>query len=139
MSPYRVIPQHGCMPAVPLAFHPVSLFRSPQERNILCHKPLAPSSRHASCLSSTLESVLPGRQRQMVLAGVLANEALLGSRRDRQLRGAFGTLGTLHDLFAEMGIAQLTATAGKYLMHILNFHLAAGSRGSGHSASGRKP
>src|SRR6516225_5193461 len=32
-EPHRVIPQHGCMPAVPLLFHPVPLFRS-AERSI---------------------------------------------------------------------------------------------------------
>jgi hypothetical protein len=32
-EPHQVIPQHGCMSAVPLAFHPVWLFRS-GERSI---------------------------------------------------------------------------------------------------------
>ncbi len=112
-EPHRVIPQHGCMSAVPLPFHPVSLFRS-GERSIPFKAP-----------NSTFEHVFVASQGQLVLAALLANEALLGGLSDGELGGALGALRALHEFLTQLAITQRAAPL-QNLTHMLEFHLAAG-------------
>jgi hypothetical protein len=67
MSPHRVIPRRVARLRSPLPFHPVSLFRSSARAEQTLH-PVG---------ASTLKRLLLARQRQNILAELLADLALL--------------------------------------------------------------
>ena len=60
----------------------------------------------------------PALQRQAVLAVNLKNHAFAAGFADRQLGGAFGTLGSLHDLLAELVVASLSPQTGQRLSRV---------------------
>src|SRR5580700_10983591 len=62
-------------------------------------------------------------KRQTILPVGLHDGALPASLRNGQLRGAFGTLGLIHDLLAELVIPSLLAEVRQSLGHMLLFHL----------------
>src|SRR5580700_5729541 len=64
-------------------------------------------------------------KRQTILPVGLHDGALPASLRNGQLRGAFGTLGLIHDLLAELVIPSLLAEVRQSLGHLLLFHLFA--------------
>ena len=59
---------------------------------------------------------------QVVVAVTLHDPALLASLRDRQLRGAFGTLGEGHDLLAELVVACFSCESRQRLGDVRFFH-----------------
>ena len=69
----------------------------------------------------------------------LNNQPVTTGSADRQLRGAFGTLGLFHDLLAELVIPGLLSQTGQRRGHMLRLHLLARSGGAGgrHPGSGK--
>jgi len=103
MSPHRVIPRRVARLRSPLAFHPVWLFRSNARAEHLCG--FVPEPNHCKVSWCRL-------QRQVVLPGFLADEALLGGLGDGQLGGALGAFRALHDFLAQLVVTQRAAVLG---------------------------
>ncbi len=67
-------------------------------------------------------------KRQAVLAVGLQDDAVTASVGDGQLRGAFGTIGEIHDLLAQLVVSGLAAQCAERFGYILLFDF--GARGS---------
>lgn len=94
----------------PLLFYPVSLSAPPHHQSgaFRCLPCAMRNLTYILYLLLTLPSTFPVLrpvQGQLVLAGVLVDETLLGSLRDGQLGGALGAIRVLHDLLAQLGVA----------------------------------
>ena len=78
-------------------------------------------------------------ERKTVLTVDLHNDTVAAGIGDGQLRSAFGTIGEIHDLLAELVVTGLVAQRTERFAHILLFHLGARRRFRRCQAGGGKP